>query len=97
MYLPWSLLPAGPGAQSLTTWPLLAEHIQDAISSLESLRNHPDVSLCSIMALIYAHKCCETIGECSSAPLGLAPLRETAPQGLRKEVPALVAAGSVGL
>uniref|UniRef100_A0A8D1WED7 Tetratricopeptide repeat domain 21A n=1 Tax=Sus scrofa TaxID=9823 RepID=A0A8D1WED7_PIG len=28
---------------------------------LESIRNHPDVSLCSTMALIYAHKCCETI------------------------------------
>ncbi|XP_070632170.1 tetratricopeptide repeat protein 21A isoform X2 [Bos indicus] len=40
---------------------LREEHIQDAISSLESIRNHPDVSLCSIMALIYAHKCCETI------------------------------------
>nr|KAF6311388.1 tetratricopeptide repeat domain 21A [Myotis myotis] len=39
------------------------EHIQDAISSLESLRNHPDVSLCSIMALIYAHKCCKTIDQ----------------------------------
>ncbi|XP_060983796.1 tetratricopeptide repeat protein 21A isoform X1 [Dama dama] len=37
------------------------ERIQDAISSLESIQNHPDVSLCSIMALIYAHKCCETI------------------------------------
>ncbi|XP_059246499.1 tetratricopeptide repeat protein 21A isoform X4 [Mustela nigripes] len=40
---------------------LREEHIQDAISNLESIRNHPDVSLCSIMALIYAHKCCETI------------------------------------
>ncbi|XP_055270575.1 tetratricopeptide repeat protein 21A isoform X3 [Moschus berezovskii] len=40
---------------------LREERIQDAISSLESIRNHPDVSLCSIMALIYAHKCCETI------------------------------------
>ncbi|CAK6435756.1 unnamed protein product [Pipistrellus nathusii] len=39
------------------------EHIQDAISSLESLRNHPDVSLCSIMALICAHKCCKTIDQ----------------------------------
>uniref|UniRef100_G1P572 Tetratricopeptide repeat domain 21A n=1 Tax=Myotis lucifugus TaxID=59463 RepID=G1P572_MYOLU len=39
------------------------EHIQDAISSLESLRNHPDVSLCSIMALIYAHRCCKTIDQ----------------------------------
>ncbi|XP_057561629.1 tetratricopeptide repeat protein 21A isoform X5 [Hippopotamus amphibius kiboko] len=40
---------------------LREERIQDAISSLESIRNHPDVSLCSTMALIYAHKCCETI------------------------------------
>ncbi|XP_066900644.1 tetratricopeptide repeat protein 21A isoform X16 [Kogia breviceps] len=40
---------------------LREEHIQDAISSLESIQNHPDVSLCSVMALIYAHKCCETI------------------------------------
>ncbi|XP_065740814.1 tetratricopeptide repeat protein 21A isoform X2 [Phocoena phocoena] len=40
---------------------LREERIQDAISSLESIQNHPDVSLCSIMALIYAHKCCETI------------------------------------
>ncbi|XP_054451813.1 tetratricopeptide repeat protein 21A isoform X2 [Pteronotus mesoamericanus] len=37
------------------------ERIQDAINNLENIRNHPDVSLCSIMALIYAHKCCETI------------------------------------
>ncbi|XP_008584612.1 PREDICTED: tetratricopeptide repeat protein 21A isoform X1 [Galeopterus variegatus] len=40
---------------------LREERIQDAISDLESIRNHPEVSLCSIMALIYAHKCCETI------------------------------------
>uniref|UniRef100_A0A8C0I313 Tetratricopeptide repeat domain 21A n=1 Tax=Balaenoptera musculus TaxID=9771 RepID=A0A8C0I313_BALMU len=40
---------------------LREERIQDAISSLESIQNHPDVSLCSVMALIYAHKCCETI------------------------------------
>ncbi|XP_016051686.1 PREDICTED: tetratricopeptide repeat protein 21A [Miniopterus natalensis] len=39
------------------------ERIQDAISNLESLRNHPDMSLCSIMALIYAHKGCETIDQ----------------------------------
>uniref|UniRef100_A0A8C6C521 Tetratricopeptide repeat domain 21A n=1 Tax=Monodon monoceros TaxID=40151 RepID=A0A8C6C521_MONMO len=39
---------------------LREERIQDAISSLESIQNHPDVSLCSVMALIYAHKCCET-------------------------------------
>uniref|UniRef100_A0A5F5PFZ9 Tetratricopeptide repeat domain 21A n=1 Tax=Equus caballus TaxID=9796 RepID=A0A5F5PFZ9_HORSE len=40
---------------------LREERIQDAISNLESIRNYPDVSLCSIMALIYAHKRCETI------------------------------------
>nr|XP_020141010.1 tetratricopeptide repeat protein 21A isoform X2 [Microcebus murinus] len=40
---------------------LTEEHIQDAISDLENIQNHPDVSLCSTMALIYAHKCCETI------------------------------------
>ncbi|XP_073916282.1 tetratricopeptide repeat protein 21A isoform X3 [Castor canadensis] len=40
---------------------LREEHIQDAISDLESIQNHPDMSLCSVMALIYAHKCCETI------------------------------------
>ncbi|XP_069907106.1 tetratricopeptide repeat protein 21A isoform X3 [Oryctolagus cuniculus] len=40
---------------------LREERIQDAISELESIRNHPDVALCSIMALLYAHKCCETI------------------------------------
>ncbi|XP_006869241.1 PREDICTED: tetratricopeptide repeat protein 21A [Chrysochloris asiatica] len=40
---------------------LREEHIQDAINDLESIRNHPDVSLCSIMALIYAHKRCEII------------------------------------
>lgn len=68
MYMPWSLEP-----KSITTWSLFAEHIQDAISNLENIRNHPDVSLCSIMALIYAHKCCETIGECSYARLGLVP------------------------
>ncbi|XP_047386282.1 tetratricopeptide repeat protein 21A isoform X1 [Sciurus carolinensis] len=40
---------------------LREERIQDAISDLESIRNHPDISLCSIMALLYAHKSCETI------------------------------------
>ncbi|KAM9601421.1 tetratricopeptide repeat protein 21A isoform 2-T2 [Trichechus inunguis] len=40
---------------------LREERIQDAISDLESIQNHPDVSLCSIMALIYAHKHCEAI------------------------------------
>ncbi|XP_020826210.1 tetratricopeptide repeat protein 21A isoform X1 [Phascolarctos cinereus] len=42
---------------------LREEHIQDAIGELESLKNHPDVSLCSMMALIYAHKRCETIDQ----------------------------------
>ncbi|XP_068940430.1 tetratricopeptide repeat protein 21A isoform X2 [Petaurus breviceps papuanus] len=40
---------------------LREEHIQDAIGELEGLKNHPDVALCSMMALIYAHKRCETI------------------------------------
>nr|XP_012311059.1 tetratricopeptide repeat protein 21A isoform X4 [Aotus nancymaae] len=40
---------------------LKEEHIQDAISDLESIRPHPDMSLCSTMALIYAHERCETI------------------------------------
>ncbi|XP_074168694.1 tetratricopeptide repeat protein 21A isoform X4 [Rhinolophus sinicus] len=39
------------------------ERIQDAISNLESIRSHPDVSLCSTMALMYAHKSCETIDQ----------------------------------
>ncbi|KAL2804032.1 tetratricopeptide repeat protein 21A isoform 2 [Daubentonia madagascariensis] len=59
---------------------LKEEHIQDAISDLESIQNHPDMSLCSAIALIYAHKCCETIDreaiqelECS-----LKELRKTA-------------------
>ncbi|XP_058144822.1 tetratricopeptide repeat protein 21A isoform X1 [Dasypus novemcinctus] len=40
---------------------LREDRIQDAISELERTRSHPDVSLCSVMALIYAHKRCETI------------------------------------
>ncbi|XP_049726818.1 tetratricopeptide repeat protein 21A isoform X1 [Elephas maximus indicus] len=40
---------------------LREERIQEAISDLENIRNHPDVSLCAIMALIYAHKRCEAI------------------------------------
>ncbi|XP_036594734.1 tetratricopeptide repeat protein 21A isoform X2 [Trichosurus vulpecula] len=40
---------------------LREEHIQEAIGELETLKSHPDVSLCSMMALIYAHKRCETI------------------------------------
>uniref|UniRef100_F7AKA2 Tetratricopeptide repeat domain 21A n=1 Tax=Ornithorhynchus anatinus TaxID=9258 RepID=F7AKA2_ORNAN len=40
---------------------LREERIRDAIGELENIRNRPDVSLCSIMALIYAHKRCETV------------------------------------
>ncbi|KAK2497898.1 hypothetical protein MC885_006115 [Smutsia gigantea] len=43
---------------------LREERIQDAIRSLERIRSHPDVSLCSTAALIYAHKNCEVTGEC---------------------------------
>ncbi|XP_004412157.1 PREDICTED: tetratricopeptide repeat protein 21A isoform X2 [Odobenus rosmarus divergens] len=51
-----------PVLQFFKTYGILREeHIQDAISNLESIRNHPDVSLCSTMALIYAHKCSEAI------------------------------------
>lgn len=39
------------------------------------------MSLCSIMALIYAHKSCETIGECSQGPTWQ---RGTAPHGVQK-------------
>ncbi|XP_069503848.1 tetratricopeptide repeat protein 21A isoform X2 [Ambystoma mexicanum] len=35
---------------------LMEDHIQEAIRELETLKDVPDVSLCSIMALIYAHK-----------------------------------------
>lgn len=75
-------------------WSLFAERIQDAISNLESIRSHPDVSLCSTMALMYAHKSCETIGECSHAQLSLAPPGKESPtpetqplQGCRRCVP----------
>ncbi|OBS75116.1 hypothetical protein A6R68_14362 [Neotoma lepida] len=37
------------------------DHIHDAISELESIQSHPDMSLCSVIALLYAHKCCDTI------------------------------------
>ncbi|XP_021562079.1 tetratricopeptide repeat protein 21A [Carlito syrichta] len=40
---------------------LMEERTQDAISDLESIRCHPDVSLCSTIALILAHKSCEVI------------------------------------
>lgn len=44
---------------------LSTDHIHDAISELESIQSHPDTSLCAVIALLYAHKCCDTIGECS--------------------------------
>uniref|UniRef100_A0A452H7S4 Tetratricopeptide repeat protein 21A/21B N-terminal ARM repeat domain-containing protein n=1 Tax=Gopherus agassizii TaxID=38772 RepID=A0A452H7S4_9SAUR len=38
--------------------------IQDAILQLENARKcHSDVSLCCLLALIYAHKTCENVGE----------------------------------
>ncbi|XP_055985151.1 tetratricopeptide repeat protein 21A [Sorex fumeus] len=40
---------------------LREDHIQEAINSLESIRNHPDVTLCCTMALIYAHKHWESV------------------------------------
>ncbi|XP_010616755.1 tetratricopeptide repeat protein 21A isoform X1 [Fukomys damarensis] len=40
---------------------LREKRVQDAISELENIRSHPDLSLCSAMALLYAHRCCETI------------------------------------
>ncbi|XP_039093106.1 tetratricopeptide repeat protein 21A isoform X1 [Hyaena hyaena] len=53
-----------PVLQFFKTYGILREErIQDAISHLESIRNHPDVSLCSVLALIYAHKRCETVDQ----------------------------------
>lgn len=46
---------------------LSTDHIHDAISELESIQRHPDTSLCAVIALLYAHKCCDTIGEHSYA------------------------------
>ncbi|XP_013001804.1 tetratricopeptide repeat protein 21A isoform X2 [Cavia porcellus] len=40
---------------------LREERIQDAINELENVRGHPDLSLCSIIALLYAHRRCETL------------------------------------
>ncbi|XP_069791436.1 tetratricopeptide repeat protein 21B isoform X2 [Narcine bancroftii] len=37
---------------------LMEDRIQEAISEFEAIREKEDVSLCSIMALIYAHKRC---------------------------------------
>ncbi|XP_042302110.1 tetratricopeptide repeat protein 21B isoform X2 [Sceloporus undulatus] len=35
---------------------LMEGHIQEALLELESIKNKPEVSLCTLMALIYAHK-----------------------------------------
>ncbi|XP_036378258.1 tetratricopeptide repeat protein 21B [Megalops cyprinoides] len=40
---------------------LMEGRIQEAIRDLEQIRDKPDVSLCSLMALIYAHKQTETV------------------------------------
>ncbi|XP_008834599.1 tetratricopeptide repeat protein 21A isoform X1 [Nannospalax galili] len=37
------------------------ERIHDAISELESIKSYPDMCLCSVIALLYAHKRCDTI------------------------------------
>jgi hypothetical protein len=42
---------------------LSADHIHDAISELEGIQSHPDTSLCAVIALLSAHKSCDTIGE----------------------------------
>ncbi|XP_006161408.1 tetratricopeptide repeat protein 21A [Tupaia chinensis] len=59
---------------------LREERIQDAISDLEGISHHPHVSLCSTMALIYAHKSCETIDQEALQELesSLKDLRKTA-------------------
>ncbi|KAM6161377.1 tetratricopeptide repeat protein 21A [Erethizon dorsatum] len=50
-----------PVLQFFKAYGVLREgRIQDAISELENIRGHPDLSLCSVMALLYAHRCCET-------------------------------------
>ncbi|KAL6065354.1 hypothetical protein STEG23_005984, partial [Scotinomys teguina] len=51
-----------PVLQFFKAYGVLGEdHIHDAISELESIQSHPDMSLCSVMALLYAHKCCDTV------------------------------------
>uniref|UniRef100_A0A803SV75 Tetratricopeptide repeat protein 21B n=1 Tax=Anolis carolinensis TaxID=28377 RepID=A0A803SV75_ANOCA len=35
---------------------LMEGHVQEALLDLESIKNKPEVSLCTLMALIYAHK-----------------------------------------
>lgn len=51
-----------PVLQFFRAYGILGEdRIHDAISELESLQSHPDTSLCAVIALLYAHKCCDTI------------------------------------
>lgn len=51
-----------PVLQFFKAYGVLGEdHIHDAISELESIQSHPDMSLCSVIALLYAHKCCDSI------------------------------------
>lgn len=52
---------------------LSTDHIHDAISELEGIQSHPDMALCSVIALLYAHKCCDIIGECAAVLGGLGP------------------------
>ncbi|XP_028623167.1 tetratricopeptide repeat protein 21A isoform X4 [Grammomys surdaster] len=53
-----------PVLQFFRAYAVLGEdHIHDAISELESIQSHPDTSLCAVIALLYAHKCCDTIDE----------------------------------
>ncbi|XP_034340008.1 tetratricopeptide repeat protein 21A isoform X1 [Arvicanthis niloticus] len=53
-----------PVLQFFRAYAILGEdHIHDAISELERVQSHPDTSLCAAIALLYAHKCCDTIDE----------------------------------
>lgn len=55
---------SGAPGPNYVLYPLSTDHIHDAISELERVQSHPDTSLCAAIALLYAHKCCDTIGEC---------------------------------
>lgn len=41
----------------------LLDRIQEALRQLESINDHPEVSLGAIQASIYAHKACKTVGK----------------------------------